>query len=85
MEIYYLHGFIEELEQLDRGIQNQIKKKLKELYRLPFEQQDPVALKGSQFKGLYKYRMGDWRMIYKIVGRELYFVTLGHRSEIYKT
>ena len=33
MKIYYLHEFIEELESLDKTEKNQIKKKLKELYR----------------------------------------------------
>ena len=84
MQIQYFHEFIEELEKLDRAVQKQIKTKLKELYRTPFEQHAPLALKGPQFKGLYKYRVGDWRLIYKIVGQELHFITLGHRSEVYK-
>ena len=84
MKIQYYHEFIEELEQLDKPVQRHIKKKLKELFRIPFSQFSHQALKGKQFKGLYKYRMGDWRLIYKIQGEEIHFITLGHRSDVYK-
>lgn len=84
MQILYLHDFIEELERLDNDVQKQIKSKLKELYRTPFGQLAPLALKGAQFKGLYKLRVGDWRLIYKVQRSELIFVTLGHRSEVYR-
>ena len=84
MQILYLHHFIEELDGLDNDAQKQIKSKLKELYRTPFGQLSPLALKGAQFKGLYKLRVGDWRLIHKIQQSELIFVTLGHRSEVYR-
>lgn len=84
MEIRYFPAFIRELESLDRPVQNQIRKKLKEIHGTPPGRFSPTALKGTQFKGLYKLRIGDWRLIYKIVGREIHFITLGHRSEVYK-
>ncbi len=84
MQILYLHEFIEELDRLDKDVQKQIKGKLKELYRTPITQHAPLALKGAQFKGLYKIRIGDWRLIYKIQESELLFITLGHRSEVYR-
>ena len=82
MQIFYLHEFIEELDRLDKDIQKHIKGKLRELYRTPFGQHSPLALKGAQFKGLYKLRVGDWRLIYKIQQSELLFITVGHRSEV---
>lgn len=57
---------------------------LRELYRTPFEQHAPLGLKGAQFAGLFKLRVGDWRLIYQIQKRELLFLTLGHRSEVYR-
>lgn len=84
MQILYLHEFIEELDRLDNEVQKPIKSKLKELYRIPFAQFSPLALKGAQFKGLYKLRVGDWRLIYKVQQNELIFVTLGHRSDVYR-
>ncbi len=81
MQILYLHDFIEELDRLDKDVQKPIKGKLRDT---PFAQHAPLALKGAQFKGLYKLRVGDWRLIYKIQGSELLFITLGHRSEVYR-
>ncbi|HXV63054.1 MAG TPA: type II toxin-antitoxin system RelE/ParE family toxin [Vicinamibacteria bacterium] len=84
MQILYLHEFIEELERLDNDVQKQVRNKLKELFRTPFGQLAPLPLKGAQFKGLYKLRVGDWRLIYKVQQDELIFITLGHRSEVYR-
>ena len=84
MKILYLHEFIDELERLDKRAQRQIKEKLKELYRTPLEGHVPSPLKGAQFKGLYKLRVGDWRLIHKLEKDAVLFITLGHRSEVYK-
>ena len=50
-----------------------------ELERFPHE-----ALTGDQFKGLFKLRSVDWRMIYRVQNGEVLFVTLGHRSDVYE-
>jgi mRNA interferase RelE/StbE len=43
-----------------------------------------TALKGS-FSGLYRYRIGDYRVIYEIINDEvtIIVVKVGHRREIY--
>ena len=84
MRIVYLHEFVVEFNGLDRPVQKQIWKKLDELARTDFKSYPHQALKGSQFEGLYKYRVGDWRLIYQIRGEEVCFVTLGHRSDVYR-
>lgn len=84
MTIQYLHEFLVELLDLDRGVQRQIRKKLDEMHRASLEHFPHQALTGEQFKGLYKLRVGDWRLIYKLAQEEVLFVTLGHRSEVYR-
>lgn len=39
----------------------------------------------GQFSGLYRYRFGDYRIIYEIHQKELhiYIVAIGHRKNIY--
>jgi addiction module RelE/StbE family toxin len=81
--IKYLHEFLVEFLSLDRGVQKQVRKKLDEMHRASLEQFPHEALTGEQFKGLFKLRVGDWRLIYKIANGEVLFVTLGHRSEVY--
>ncbi len=84
MRLVYLHEFVEEFTRLGRSIQNNLRKKLDELTRQDFDSFAHQPLKGSRFKGLYKYRVGDWRLIYQIRGEEMCFVTLGHRSDVYR-
>ena len=84
MTVKYLHEFLVEFLTLDKGIQRLLRKKLDELARAPGDGFPHVALKGEQFKGLYKLRVGDWRLVYKLNDGEVTFVTLGHRSEVYR-
>lgn len=39
------------------------------------------ALKG-RFAGLRKYRVGDYRVIYAIIGDEVLILRIGHRREV---
>lgn len=84
MTIKYLHELLAELMRLDKGVQRQLCKKLDEMVRSRLEELPHQALTGEQFKGLYKLRVGDWRLIYKIADEEILFVTLGHRSDVYR-
>lgn len=40
-------------------------------------------LKGT-FAGLRKYRVGDYRVIYSIVGTEVWILRIGNRRDVYK-
>jgi len=40
-------------------------------------------LKG-QFTGLRKFRIGDYRLIYAILGDDCLVLRIGHRKEVYK-
>jgi len=41
------------------------------------------ALKGP-FAGLRKYRVGDYRVIYAILGNDVLVLRIGHRKDVYK-
>lgn len=41
------------------------------------------ALKG-QFEGLYSYRVGDWRVIYSIIGESVLILRIAHRRDSYR-
>jgi len=41
------------------------------------------VLKG-QFAGLRKYRVGDYRVIYAILGDDILALRIGHRRDVYK-
>ena len=83
MRLASLHEFLAELLGLDKSVQRQLKRKLDEMHRMELDRFPHQALKGEQFKGLYKIRVGDWRLIYRIRGGDIVFITVGHRSEVY--
>lgn len=58
---------------------------LKAIYQLP-EGNDIKELKGKKNKGLYRLRVGDYRIIYTIDNGQLivYVVDAGNRGDIYK-
>ena len=82
MKLSFTFEWLAIFEELDGSVKKQILGKMKEVARAaswPHE-----ALKGKQFKGLYKLRIGDYRLIYRLVdGSIMDFLYLGHRSEIY--
>lgn len=43
-------------------------------------------LKGAQWVGIFKYRVGDYRLLYKldVENQRLIVLKVGHRREIYK-
>ena len=41
------------------------------------------VLKGP-FAGLRKYRIGDYRVIYAILGADVLVLRIGHRKDVYK-
>ncbi|KIE18403.1 RelE/StbE family addiction module toxin [Smithella sp. SC_K08D17] len=41
------------------------------------------ALKG-QFAGLRKYRVGDYRVIYALLGQDILILKVGNRKDVYK-
>lgn len=84
MVVKYLHEFLVELDALDRSIRKQVRRKLDEMHRSDLETFPHEALRGEQFKGMYKLRVGDWRLIYRRDDEGVLFVTLGHRSEVYR-
>ena len=62
-----------------------IAKELRQVAALDDPRQRGKALTG-EFAGLWRYRVGDWRVIAKIEDRRLVIVViaLGHRREVYR-
>jgi len=40
-------------------------------------------LRGS-LKGYRKLRVGDWRIIYRIIDKEIRIIAIGNRKDVYK-
>lgn len=83
-EVIWHEDVLKDLKKLDKQVAKKIITKVKN-YLLQNPEKLGKPLKGN-FTGLYRYRIGDYRIIYSIErGLKLIRVlSAGHRKEIYK-
>jgi mRNA interferase RelE/StbE len=68
-----------DFKKLTKIYQISIAKKIKTLNNAPTS---ITSLQG--FKDFYRARVGDYRIVYKKSEQEIYIVSIGHRSDVYK-
>ncbi len=75
---------IDDLGKLDKIIAQRILKRIKWLSE-NFDNLSPEMLKKGP-QGLFKLRVGDWRVIYSVKQKErlITIYLIGHRKEVYK-
>jgi len=73
---------LSDLERLDTLIARRIIKKVT-WYVNNFLNMTPEPL-SKKMKGLFKFRVGDWRVIYTLEDDTIVIQFVGHRSKIYK-
>jgi mRNA interferase RelE/StbE len=73
---------IEDLEKLSKAIAKRTLNKITWLSN-NFNIIIPEALSGD-FAGMFKLRVGDWRVIYTIENEIIVIQAIGHRREVYK-
>lgn len=70
-----------DLKDIDPAVRKRILKKLS-WFAENFEHFTPRPLSGK-FEGCYKFRVGDWRVIYTMQDSSIVIQYVGHRSDIY--
>lgn len=78
--IVYKSSTYHDLKQLDRGVADRVLREVHEVLS-----KDPgagEALKG-EFKGLYKLRVGEYRVIYARAGDTVLILRIRHRGRAY--
>jgi len=81
-KIEWTEGAVRDLERLDKQVARRVLRKL-DWFSKNFARVVPEPLVG-EFKGTYKLRVGDWRVIYTVEGTTITIQWIGHRGEIYK-
>ena len=80
-EIVLTRRALKDLDQLDRPIRRRIIERLKDLSA------DPTAhatrLTDSRV-GSFRFRIGDWRVVFDIIDDRVIVLRIGHRREIYR-
>ena len=70
-----------DIKKLDPFIKHQIGKALLKLRNNPFEHSEKLT---DPKIGTYRFRVGDYRIIFDIEGKDIVILRVGHRKEIYK-
>ena len=72
-----------DLEKIPKNDQKKLLEKLfSDLPANPFPRgKNPKRLKGVPF---YRWRYGDYRVIYQIIGNKVLILTIGHRKDVYR-
>lgn len=73
---------LEDLNKLDNLVARRIIRKIT-WFADNFEKITPEPLAGD-FKGMFKLRIGDWRVIYQMENDSAIMYFVGHRREIYE-
>lgn len=80
-KILFTRRSLKDLEGIDKAIQKRIAEKLKEFSAEPLKYSK--KLMNSEL-GSYRFRIGDYRVIFDIDGDNLVILRVGHRRNIYK-
>jgi mRNA interferase RelE/StbE len=80
-EIAYKKSVEKDLANLAKAVARRILDKIEK--ELATRAETYPVLKG-QFSGLRKLRIGDYRVIFAILGQQVLVLRIGHRREIYE-
>ena len=83
-KVVYLDQVEDDLKKLDKAVVKKILSRIE-----TYLAQDPKGLGKplrGEFQGYWRYRWGDYRVIYKISEREILILVLriSHRKEVYE-
>ncbi len=72
---------IEDLPLIDRRTKARIRKAIEErLHNAPQDYGEPLR---KTLKGYWKLRVGDYRVVFKVIGSEVWILGIRHRKSIY--
>lgn len=83
--LVYEKRFVDDLQKIETKAKLRIKNKLEWLAESVHNSRHTL-LKGEEFKDVFKLRIGNWRVFYKIDFKDeiIYIITIIDRKEAYK-
>ncbi len=79
--LVYTQKAVRDIDKLDAGVKNRIGTTLLRFKDNPLQYADRLT---NPELGGYRFRIGDYRVIFDIEGNDIVVLRLGHRREIYK-
>lgn len=80
-KILYHHEVKSDIEKIDNKIKNRIKTAIESRLSIaPHQYGEPLR---KTLKGYWKLRVGDYRIVFKIVKNEVWILGIIHRKDVY--
>ena len=80
-KIIYTKSAVKDIGKLDRVAKKKIKQKLEDYSRQPLDHARKLI---DSRIGIYRWRIGNYRVVFDIHGRVIVILRIGHRREIYR-
>jgi mRNA interferase RelE/StbE len=80
-KLIYTQRAVKDIQKLDKQIKTRIGEALQRFKENPFHNAVKLA---DVSLGTYRYRMGEYRIVFDIVDDEIVILRVGHRKDIYK-
>ena len=77
----YTNRAVKDIKRLDPGIKKRIGKSLLRYQEDPLRHAEKLT---DSLLGTYRFRIGDYRVIFDIESDEIIVLRVGHRREIYR-
>ena len=83
-QVVFKPSALKDLRKLPKTLQRRLKEKL-EFYLSQAEPLDyAVQLVGNQKSGEYRFRVGDYRVVFDMQGNTLIILYIEHRRDVYR-
>jgi len=79
--LVYTQRAVRDIGKLEENIKKRIGKTLTRYLDTPFDYAESLT---DSSLGSYRFRVGDYRIIFDIEGRDIVVLRVGHRRELYK-
>ena len=79
--LVYTHRAIKDIRRLEENVKQRIGKTLKRYAEEPLKYSTKLT---DPKLGMYRFRIGDYRVIFDIEGEEIVVLRVGHRRDIYR-
>ncbi len=79
--LLYTRRAEKDIKKLDSAIKRQIGKAILKLLNDPLEHSEKLT---DPKIGTYRFRIGEYRVVFDIEGKDIVVLRVGHRKEIYK-
>jgi len=79
--LVYTRRAVKDIQKLQPGIKKRIGAKLLQYQSSPLKYAEVMS---DSALGTYRFRVGDYRVIFDIEGNDVVVLRVGHRKEIYR-